>query len=226
MSTASKLARHRPENAITIVLADDHTMMREGTRKLLEEDPTLVVIGEARDGAEALALCQKLHPRVLILDIAMKGINGFTVAQTLLAKPEQPTAILVLTAYGQVAYVQTMTRMGVKGYWLKSAGSRDIRQAVYDVAAGKTSLDPEIRLLLTQQATGLLPITSLSSREREVLQLLVQGLHNSEISEQLHVTIKTVEAHLTSLYQKLGVQSRTEAVTYAKEQGLLLDPGT
>jgi two-component system response regulator NreC len=110
--------------------------------------------------------------------------------------------------------------------WLKSAGSRDIRQAVYDVAVGKTSLDPEVRQLLTQQATESLLITSLSSREREVLQLLVQGLRNSEISEQMHVSIKTVEAHLTNLYQKLGVQSRTEAVTYAKEQGLLLDSGT
>jgi DNA-binding NarL/FixJ family response regulator len=226
MNTISNPACQISENAITIVLADDHTMMREGTRKLLEEDPALVVVGEARDGAEALALCYTLHPRVLILDIAMKGTNGFTVAQTLLAEPDRPTTILVLTAYGQAAYVQTMMQMGVKGYWLKSAGSRDIRRAVYDVAAGKTSLDPEVRQLLTQQARETLPITSLSSREREVLQLLVQGLRNSEISERLHVSIKTVEAHLTSLYQKLGVQSRTEAVTYAKEQGLLLDPGT
>ena len=98
MNTISKPACHITENAITIVLADDHTMMREGTRKLLEEDPSLVVVGEARDGTEAIALCHTLRPRVLILDIAMKGTNGFTVAQTLLAASEQPTAILVLTA--------------------------------------------------------------------------------------------------------------------------------
>lgn len=140
MNTFAKLASHTSKNAVTIVLADDHTMMREGTRKLLEEDPALVVVGEARNGTEALTLCHTLSPQVLILDIAMKGMNGFTVAQTLLTEPEQPTEILVLTAYGQAAYVQTMMRMGVKGYWLKSAGSNDIRRAVYDVAKRKTSL--------------------------------------------------------------------------------------
>jgi DNA-binding NarL/FixJ family response regulator len=160
---------------------------------------------------------------VLILDIAMKGMNGFTVAQTLLTEPDRPTEILVLTAYGQAAYVQTMMRMGAKGYWLKSAGSNDIRRAVYDVAAGKTSLDPEIRQVLVQQVPIPPPLTTLTTREREVLKLVVQGLRNSEICERLHVSIKTVEAHLTSLYQKLGVQSRTEAVTYVREQGLLLD---
>ncbi|HZR40430.1 MAG TPA: response regulator transcription factor [Ktedonobacteraceae bacterium] len=218
-----KPSSHTSKNAVTIVLADDHTMMREGTRKLLEEDPALIVIGEARDGAEALTLCRTLRPQVLILDIAMKSMNGFTVAQTLLTEPERPTGILVLTAYGQAAYVQTMMRMGVKGYWLKSAGSNDIRRAVYDVAAGKTSFDPEIRQLLIQQVPIPPPLTTLTAREREVLKLVVQGLRNSEICERLHVSIKTVEAHLTSLYQKLGVQSRTEAVTYAREQGLLLD---
>ncbi|MBO0780258.1 MAG: response regulator transcription factor [Ktedonobacteraceae bacterium] len=223
MNTPAKPSSHTSKNTVTIVLADDHTMMREGTRKLLEEDPALVVIGEARNGTEALALCHTLHPQVLILDIAMKGMNGFTVAQTLLTAHEQPTMILVLTAYGQTAYIQTMMRMGVKGYWLKSAGSNDIRRAVYDVAEGKISLDPEIRQLLVQQVPILPPLTTLTAREREVLKLIVQGLRNSDICERLHVSIKTVEAHLTSLYQKLGVQSRTEAVTYAREQGLLLD---
>jgi DNA-binding NarL/FixJ family response regulator len=223
MNTSAKPSSHTSKNEATIVLADDHTMMREGTRKLLEEDPALVVIGEARDGAEALTLCHTLRPQVLILDIAMRGMNGFTVAQTLLTEPDRPTEILVLTAYGQAAYVQTMMRMGAKGYWLKSAGSNDIRRAVYDVAVGKTSLDPEIRQLLVQQVPIPLPLTTLTAREREVLKLVVQGLRNSEICERLHVSIKTVEAHLTSLYQKLGVQSRTEAVTYAREQGLLLD---
>jgi DNA-binding NarL/FixJ family response regulator len=201
IGTVVKSDSHIPENVVTIVLADDHTMMREGTRKLLEEDPALLVIGEARNGAEALSLCQSLHPRVLILDIAMKGMNGFAVAQKLLGDAEQDSAILVLTAYGQAAYVQAMMQMGVKGYWLKSAGSREIRRAVYDVAARKTSLDPEIRELLREQEPLPGYITSLTAREREVLKLVVQGLHNSEICEHLSISIKTVEAHLTSIYQ-------------------------
>jgi DNA-binding NarL/FixJ family response regulator len=222
MNMLSQSSSSTPGSVITIVLADDHTMMREGTRKLLEEDHLLRVVGEAQNGVEALELCYALRPCVLILDIAMKEQNGFVVTQTLLAKQHQPTSLLVLTAYGQAAYVQTMMQMGVKGYWLKSAGSNEIRQAVHDVAAGMLTLDPEIRHLLAKKETIPLSVTALTGREREVLQLVVLGLRNNDICESLHVSIKTVEAHLTSLYQKLGVQSRTEAVNCAKEQGLLL----
>src|SRR6266702_4764715 len=132
------------EPTITIVLVDDHTMMREGTRRLLEEDPELRVIGEAQDGAEALPLCQSLQPAVLVLDIAMKGTNGFSLAQTLLQSPMQAPGILVLTAYDEVAYVQAMLRLGVRGYWLKSARGSELRQAVHEVAAGHQSLDPAV----------------------------------------------------------------------------------
>ena len=122
-----------PGETITIVLVDDHTMMREGTRRLLEEDPELKVIGEAQNGNEALPLCRSLKPRVIVLDIAMKGLNGFGVAQTLLRESERGAApgILVLTAYDQVAYVQAMLKLGVRGYWLKSARGSEIRQAVH-----------------------------------------------------------------------------------------------
>lgn len=211
-------------NTISIVLADDHTIMREGTRKLLEEDPTFVIVGEARDGIDAIALCQQLHPDVLVLDIAMKGMNGFTVAQTLLSEPELLTNILVLTGYDQEAYVSAMLHMGVKGYWLKSASSQDIRRAVYSVALGKESLDPEIRQQLAEHITFTPSITLLTQREKEVLQLLIQGRRNGEISQLLHISIKTVETHLTSLYQKLGVQSRAEAISTAQRQGILLGP--
>ena len=101
---------------ISIVLVDDHTMMREGTRRLLEEDADLRVVGEAQDGQEALHLCQAQHPQVVVLDIAMKGMNGFSVAQALLKKGSDAPAILVLTAYDQVAYVRAMLRLGVRGH--------------------------------------------------------------------------------------------------------------
>ncbi|QBD77650.1 response regulator transcription factor [Ktedonosporobacter rubrisoli] len=208
---------------ISIVLADDHTMMREGTRRLLEEDPAFAIVGEARDGAEAIGLCRQFRPRVLVLDIAMKGMNGFAVAQNLLVEEKQQVGILVLTAYDQAAYVVTMLRMGVKGYWLKSASSNAIRQAIRDVAAGKRSIDPEVHQLLTEERSDVQFIDLLTSREQEVLQLVARGLRNSEISERLHVSIKTVETHLTSLYQKLNVQSRTEATALVQEQRLLFD---
>lgn len=211
---------------IRIFLVDDHTMMREGTRRLLEEDPELKVIGEAENGIEALPLCQTLQPQVIVLDIAMKGMNGFGLAQALLQKSEQNTlpGILVLTAYDQVAYVKAMLRLGVRGYWLKSARGSEIRQAVHEVAAGKSSLAPEVRRLLLDDENNATANTAepLTIRELEVLRLVVQGARNSEIAQRLSISVKTVETHLTSIYGKLGVQSRAEAIALAQKQHLLL----
>lgn len=213
------------QQPITVVLVDDHTMMREGTRRLLEEDTDIKVIGEAQDGAEALSLCRRLHPQVIVLDIAMKHINGFGVAQALLhddGKTGTP-AILVLTAYDQVAYIQAMLRLGVKGYWLKSARGSEIRHAVHEIALGKRSLAPEVRRLLLDEEsnTPAIPAEPLTARELDVLRLVVQGTRNSEIGQRLSISVKTVETHLTSIYGKLGVQSRAEAIALAQKQGLL-----
>ncbi len=209
---------------VSILLADDHAMMREGTHKILEEDPALEVIGEAQDGNQVIAFCQHTRPDVVVLDIAMKGMNGFGAAQALLTMFPHPPAILVLTAYDQIAYIQTMLKFGVKGYWLKSARSSDIRQAIHDVAEGKRSLGPEVRQILAEEGEAFTtPVEPLTSRELEVLREVVQGLRNIEISQRLNVSVKTVETHLTSLYGKLGVQSRAEAIAQAQRQGLLLE---
>lgn len=216
------------QETITIVLVDDHTMMREGTRRLLEEDPELKVIGEAEDGSEALPLCKRLKPRVIVLDIAMKGLNGFGVAQALLKEDKQQAApgILILTAYDQVAYAQAMLKLGVRGYWLKSARGSQIRQAVHEVAAGKRSLAPEVRrMLLEEESAATGEAEPLTVRELEVLHLVVRGARNSEIGQRLSISVKTVETHLTSIYSKLGVQSRAEAIALAQKQGLLLAEG-
>ena len=213
------------EEIITVFLVDDHTMMREGTRRLLEEDVSLKVIGEAQDGKEAILLCQELHPDVVVLDISMKGMHGFSVAQALLSSSERP-AILVLTAYDQVAYVRAMLKVGAKGYWLKSARASDIRQAVHDVALGKQSIAPEVRALLEGDKDRIpVFVEPLTTRELEVLHLIVQGVRNGEIAQRLFISVKTVETHLTSLYGKLGVQSRAEAIALAQRQGLLLEEG-
>jgi len=210
---------------ITIFLVDDHTMMREGTRRLLEEDATLKVIGEAQDGKEAIRLGQELCPAVVVLDIATKSMHGFEVAHALLSTP-QPPAILVLTAYDQVAYVRAMLKTGVRGYWLKSARASDIRQAVHDVAEGRQSLALEVRALLEEDKnTVSVFVEPLTTRELEVLHLVVQGVRNGEIAQCLFISVKTVETHLTSLYGKLGVQSRAEAIALAQRQGLLLESG-
>jgi DNA-binding NarL/FixJ family response regulator len=221
-------AEARPgQQPITVVLVDDHTMMREGTRRLLEEDTDIKVVGEAQDGAEALSLCRRLRPQVIVLDIAMKHINGFGVAQALLHEDGETDtpAILVLTAYDQFAYIQAMLRLGVKGYWLKSARGSEIRQAVHEVARGKRSLAPEIRRLLLDEesTTPVIPAEPLTARELDVLRLVVQGTRNSEIGQRLSIAVKTVETHLTSIYGKLGVQSRAEAIALAQKQGLLLE---
>jgi DNA-binding NarL/FixJ family response regulator len=211
------------EKQITILLVDDHTMMREGTRRLLEEDSSLAVIGEAHNGVEAIRCCQELRPDVIILDISMKEMNGFGVARSLQAQADPP-AILVLTAYDQAAYVQTMLKTGVKGYWLKSARGSEIRQAVHEVARGKRSLDPDVSRVLRDNADNtFVTLEPLSSRELAVLHLVVQGVRNSEIGQRLSISVKTVETHLTSIYSKLGVQSRAEAIALAQRQGLLLE---
>jgi len=215
----------KKEEIITIFLVDDHTMMREGTRRLLEEDPSLKVIGEAQDGKEAIRLCQELHPDVVVLDISMKGMHGFEVAHTLLSAL-QPPAILVLTAYDQVAYVRAMLKVGARGYWLKSARASDIRQAVHDVAEGRQSLAPEVHDRLEEDKNTVpVFVEPLTMRELEVLHLVVQGVRNGEIAQRLFISVKTVETHLTSLYGKLGVQSRAEAIALAQRQGLLLENG-
>ena len=211
--------------SITIVLVDDHTMMREGTRRVLEEDAQLQVIGEAEQGTEAVTLCQQLLPRVVVLDIAMKGMNGFGVAQALLARREWHPEILVLTAYDQVAYVRAMLKLGVRGYWLKSARGSEIRAAVHEVAAGRRSLAPDIRQRLQEEeeAVPLPEEEPLTGRERAVLQLVVEGLRNGDIAQRLSISVKTVETHLTSIYGKCGVQSRAEAIAFVQRHSLLLE---
>ena len=208
---------------IRILLVDDHTMMREGTRRLLEEDGDLVVVGEARDGVEALLQCQELKPDIIILDISMKGMNGFGVARSLQNQKEAP-GLLVLTAYDEMAYVKAMLKMGAKGYWLKSAHSSEIRHAVHEVAENRRSLDPIVRRLLAEsEDTISSTIEPLTYREIAVLNLVVQGVRNIEIAQRMSIAVKTVEMHLTSIYGKLGVQSRAEAIAFAQRQGLLLE---
>lgn len=204
---------------IRIVLADDHWLMREGTRHILEQCPDLKVVGDANDGQEALELIERLQPDVIILDIRMPKLNGVEVVRRM--KEVSPhTEALILTAYDDDDYILALMAAGALGYLLKTARPSELIDAVQRVHAGEPVLHPGIAVKLARlwargrDSTGL-SSEQLSLREREVLQLAANGQRNKAIAENLCISVRTVEGHLRSIFAKLGVSSRTEAVLRA-----------
>lgn len=204
---------------IRIVLADDHWLMREGTRHILEQCPDLKVVGDANDGQEALELIERLQPDVVILDIRMPKLNGVEVVRRM--KESSPhTEALILTAYDDDDYILALMAAGALGYLLKTARPSELIDAVQRVHAGEPVLHPGIAVKLARlwarrrDSTGL-STEQLSLREREVLQLAAYGQRNKAIAEKLCISVRTVEGHLRSIFAKLGVSSRTEAVLRA-----------
>jgi len=216
---------------IRIIIAEDHAVVREGTRQLLEREPDLEVVGEAADGAEAVALVERLNPDVAIMDISMPIMTGIEATQRI--KAGQPnTAVLILTAYDDDQYVFALLEAGAAGYLLKDVPSAEVVRAVRAVHAGEPVLHPAIaRKVLARfaeppgQTHAVHNVqsgeTSLTDREQEVLRLAACGLTNAEISERLYLSIRTVQVHLTHIFSKLGVGSRTEAVIAGLKSGLL-----
>lgn len=206
-------------------------MVREGTRQLLEREPDLEVVGEAADGAQAVALVERLRPDVAIMDISMPVMTGIEATRRIKASHPN-TAILILTAYDDDQYVFALLEAGAAGYLLKDVPSAEVVRAVRSVHAGEPVLHPAIaRKVLARFAgsaeqaeavlagdTGAQPLTD---REQEVLQLAACGLSNAEISSRLYLSIRTVQVHLTHIFNKLGVGSRTEAVIAGLKSGLL-----
>jgi two-component system, NarL family, response regulator LiaR len=209
---------------IRVLLAEDHAVVREGTRSILEADPTISVIGEAADGAEAVDLARDLRPDVVLLDMAMPVMNGVE-ATRLIRSLESPPAILLLSAYDDVTYAQAALAAGASGYLLKIAHAADVAAAIHSVAQGEVVLDPTIaRKLLSGRPRDEGHL--LSQREIEVLQHAATGARSRDIADALGVGTRTIEGHLTSIFNKLGVSSRTEAIVHAAAQGLLdLSPG-
>lgn len=211
---------------VRVVLADDHAVVRRGTRDILEADPNIEVVGEAVDGSEAVSLTETLQPDVAVLDFEMPGLNGIETARRI-GEESPGTAILILSVHDEEPYVVEAIRAGVSGYLLKHARESEIRSAVLEIAAGRHVLDPS----LTSRVMSLVAQTSveqspLTDRQLEVLRLAADGRSNRQIADALGLSDRTVEVHLGRVFRALGVASRTEAVTVALRDGLItLDPG-
>ncbi len=213
---------------IRIVIADDHAVVREGTRTLLEREADMQVVGEAADGEEAIKLIETLKPDVAILDISMPKMSGIEVTKRI--KPRFPSlAILILTAYDNDEYVFALLEAGAAGYLLKDVPGREIVDAVRSVYSGESVLHPSIARKVIQRAiTGsAAPAETkkeeieLSDREEEVLRMIAQGLSNKDIANRLSISSRTVQGHINKLFHKLNVGSRTEAIFQSVKKGWL-----
>lgn len=211
---------------IRIILADDHLLMRQGTRRILEQYPDLAVVGEAEDGQQALELIERIKPDVALLDVRMPKLNGIEVVRRL--KDCSPnTRALMLTAYDDDEYILALMQAGASGYLLKTVQAKELAEAVRSVHAGEPVLDPAIAAKVARLwARGSIsanegPAAPLSARELEVLELASKGFRNKAIAEKLSISVRTVEGHFNSIFNKFGVSSRTEAILYALSQHLV-----
>jgi NarL family two-component system response regulator LiaR len=212
---------------IRILIADDHAVLREGMRNLLERERDLEVVGEASDGDEAARLGAELKPDIVLMDIVMPKLNG--VEATKLIKQASPaTSILVLTAYSDIRYIVGLLEAGACGYLLKSARGHDIIGAIRAVRSGDSVLDPVITRKLLERAVGLSKGSDeakarslLSQREIEVLRLAARGMTNKDIAKQLFVTVRTVKAHLANIFNKMSCGSRTDAIIKGLREGYI-----
>lgn len=210
-------------NPIRVLLADDHAVVRKGIRDFLEEAGDIAVVAEAGNGEEALELIREQRPDVAVLDIQMPGRTGLEITRAV--RTEQlPVGILILTAYDDDPFVMTALRSGANGYVLKTAEPEEIVAAVHAVHEGQSALDPALLQKVMAYVAGRPPagmVESLSAREIEVLRLAAQGFTNKAIGVQLGISDRTVQGHLTNIFGKLDVASRTEAVTKAIQLGLV-----
>lgn len=209
------------EIPIRVVIVEDHTLLREGTRQILEQWQDIEVVGEAGRGDEAVALIDRLEPDVVLLDMRLPGMNGIEITRAVTSK-HKAIRLLLLSAYDDEEYVAEALNAGAAGYLLKTTPGAKLVEAVRAVHSGATVLQDELSHKLAMRAMH--PESSgprLSERELSVLRLTARGMSSKEIAGTLRISQRTVEGHLNNIYSKLGVNSRTEAVVQAAARGLI-----
>jgi NarL family two-component system response regulator YdfI len=209
---------------IKLLIADDHLIIRQGLRLILETEPDFELIGEASDGNEALSLCKKLKPDVVLMDLRMPNMDGLTAIERL--RSEQPEiAVVILTTFNEDELMLRGLQAGARGYLLKDTDRSTLFDTIRAAARGETLLKPEImvRVLSQKSATKIESNTSLNltDRELEVLASVARGERSKEVASHLGISERTVKAHLASIYNKLGVDSRAAAIAVAAQKGLL-----
>ncbi len=205
------------EGKLTVLLVDDHALVRRGFRRILEDDPQITVIAEASDGEEAVRLAAKMRPAVIVLDCALPGMSGLEAARRILEILPN-TAILMLSMHSEETLVRQALEAGARGYILKNAMDLDLVRAIKRVAAGETVLDPQIPravILKGERESGL------TARELEVLQHIVAGQSNKEIATELGLSVNTVSVHRANIMDALGIHKTAELVVYAIRNGLV-----
>jgi len=209
------------EGEIRVLLADDHVVLREATAELVDHQPDMKVVGQAGTGQETIAQARELRPDVVVMDIAMPRVNGLDATRCILAQcPE--TKVLVLTAHEDAEHVIPLLEAGAIGYLPKTVSLNQLLDAIRATSRGESVLPPSVASVVVRHMAGTTERTAeceLTSRELEVLRLVAQGLTNYQIARHLGLSVRTVEAHLTHVYTKLDVNSRTEAALLAQRRG-------
>jgi DNA-binding NarL/FixJ family response regulator len=223
-------------STISIVVADDHEMVRSGFAGMLATQPDFSVVGTAADGAEAVRVCRELSPDVVLMDVRMPGMDGIEATRQLTRLADRAPRVLILTTFDLDEYVYDAIRAGASGFLLKDVTAERLFDAVRVIAAGEALLAPSVtrrfieefasmrRASTSQQPSQQPPTNALTPRETEVLTLVAEGLSNPEIAARLTVTEETVKTHVSRMLSKLGLRDRTQAVVYAYETGLVV-PG-
>ncbi len=208
------------EKKITVLLVDDHSLVRRGFRRMLEDEPDMQVVGEAADGEESIKLAKQLRPQVVVMDCALPGINGLEATRQIIDNLPN-TAVLMLSMHNESTWVRQALEAGARGYVLKNALDLELGAAIRKVAGGDTLFDPEIeqRSSLKGERSG-----ALTHRELEVLQMIVDGKSNKEIATVLGLSANTVAVHRANIMNSLGIHKTAELVVYAIRAGLVSVP--